>query len=40
MLNHKKPKHNDRVVYSNKLAQQELGIDFNPAEKPLHDFES
>ncbi|GAA4321564.1 aldehyde reductase [Pontixanthobacter gangjinensis] len=38
MLNGEKPLVKPRFVYSNRLARKDLGIDFNPARKPLSSF--
>lgn len=38
MLNGDKPEGNPRIVYSNSLAREELGIEFRPAKEPLKRF--
>lgn len=38
MLNRENPKAEPRTVYSNELAQKELGIDFKPVSEPLNNF--
>ena len=38
MLNNKRPKGKSHMVYSNKLASQELGVVFKPSQVPLHQF--
>ncbi len=38
MLNNKRPKGKSHMVYSNKLATEELGVVFKPSQVPLHQF--
>jgi dihydroflavonol-4-reductase len=38
MLNNQAPKHKPEIFYSNNLAKKELGVVFNPAIIPLHQF--
>lgn len=38
MLNREDPKAEPRTVYSNELAQKELGLDFKPVSEPLNKF--
>ncbi|MDR5589963.1 NAD-dependent epimerase/dehydratase family protein [Christiangramia sp. SM2212] len=38
MLNGEEPEGKARIVYSNELAKEELGIDFKPARNPLNRF--
>ncbi len=38
MLNGKSPKGKPKTVYSNDLAEQELGFKFKPVKRPLHKF--
>lgn len=38
MLNKQQPDGESRVAYSNELAKQDLGVDFNPAWIPLSQF--
>lgn len=38
MLNHETPAGAARMVYSNALASQELGMQFQPAHVPLNEY--
>ncbi len=38
MLNRQVPIHKPKTVYGNSMAKQELGVDFLPAEKSLHEY--
>ena len=38
MLNHKSPKNNGSIIYSNGLAQRELGIKFRPVQETLNNY--
>ncbi|MDP2686023.1 MAG: NAD-dependent epimerase/dehydratase family protein [Aequorivita sp.] len=38
MLNHKSPKNNGSIIYSNGLSQRELGIKFRPVQETLNNY--
>ncbi len=38
MLNHKLPKNNGSIIYSNGLAQRELGMKFRPVQETLNNY--
>ncbi|HET8803451.1 MAG TPA: NAD-dependent epimerase/dehydratase family protein [Aequorivita sp.] len=38
MLNHRSPKNNGSIIYSNGLAQRELGIKFRPVQETLNNY--
>ena len=40
MLNGRKPRGEPRIVYSNELAKEDLGMKFKPVRDPLHKFET